>query len=104
MPLPKILIMSDTILQETIEDPSFKGVIPRGANITNVRVIAGKYTSSIFRNAKADAEKYGGDPSEWQKKGGIVITENFRYDVHWEEYNGVQRKTKLKPPLQEVKK
>jgi hypothetical protein len=71
------------------------GVIPQGATLTNVRVIAGVGTSTVLRNASNLSKKYGGQVSQWQKKGGIIETEYFRHDIHWEELQGVQYRVKL---------
>jgi hypothetical protein len=37
---------------------------------------------------------YGGDPLKWSKRGGLVITDYFRYDIHWYELDGVQYKSR----------
>jgi hypothetical protein len=39
---------------------------------------------------------FGGEIDKWQKKGGLVETDSFVYDVHWCEYDGKQYGGKLK--------
>ncbi|GHU37294.1 hypothetical protein FACS1894105_09140 [Clostridia bacterium] len=102
-PLPKTIKADDTTLQETLGDLAIRGVIPYGADIYGVRVIAGNGTSVEFRSAEQFAQMYGGVSSKWQKKAGLVKTDNHRYDVHWSEYDGEQYEAKIKPPIQEVK-
>lgn len=71
-------------------------VILIGDEISNVRIMARHGTSTNFCDAKQFAEKYGGDISLWEKKGGIVKTDNFICDIHWNEYNGAMYETKIK--------
>ena len=74
-----------------------QGVIPRGADITNVRVIAGQGTSTPLKAADKLTEQYGGGEAwEWQKKVGTVYSKYDRYEVHWYELNGEQFDVKLK--------
>lgn len=94
--LPKIIYVNDTKLQSTLGSITLKGVIPKNADITDVRVIAGMYTSSEFKYAEKLSSTYGGDKLQWQKKGGIISSPYAKYDVHWDEYNGIQYNTKLK--------
>lgn len=95
-PLPKTVKASDTILQASLGDSRVKGIIPQGAGIGSVRVIAGAGTSSELRAVNKLAEKYGGEASQWQKKGGIITSNSFRYDMHWYELAGRQYEIKLK--------
>lgn len=89
--LPKSNVpLPNTTLQQTLNvDVKTKGkydlhsVIPKDAEITEVRIIAGYGTSSVFRNGKKFADAYGGDDYQWQKVGGLIKTDNFVYDVHW---------------------
>lgn len=94
--LPKTAKADNATLQSTLGDPRITGVIPQKAIIENVRVIAGSNTSTELRNAGILSEAYGGSALQWQKKGGIIETNNYRYDVHWNELNGKQYDTKLK--------
>ena len=84
------------VLQDSLGDERIKGIIPKGVVMEKVRLIAGSGTSAKLRYADVLAENFGGDPLQWQKKGGIINTNNFRYDVHWDELNGKQYRTKLK--------
>lgn len=94
-PLPKKFKTDDTVLQATLGDPRIKGILPRGADITNVRVIAGAGTSTVLRAAPSLAKTYGGSALQWQKKVGTISTKNFNYEIHWEEYAGKQYRPKL---------
>jgi SPP1 gp7 family putative phage head morphogenesis protein len=93
--LPKDTKAPDTILQATIGSPNMTGIIPQGADIGNVRIIAGTDTSTNLRISGALSDKYGGNPLQWSKKGGIIETEYKRYDVHWNEMSGTQYDTKI---------
>lgn len=72
------------------------GIVPAGATIEHIRTIAGYGSSSAIRDAERLAAQYGGDPLKWEKKGGIIETNNYRYDVHWYELNGLHHEEKLK--------
>jgi hypothetical protein len=95
-PLPKVSSAPNTVLQTTLDDPQIRGVIPRGAGIEKVRIIAGATTSTQLRYADKLVKKHGGSALLWQKKGGIIRGKSHRYDVHWDELNGKQYNTKLK--------
>jgi SPP1 gp7 family putative phage head morphogenesis protein len=71
------------------------GVVPKGVTLTNVRTIAGSGTNAVFRNAQYRADEFGGNAAEWSKRGGILDTDNYVYDIHWDEWNGMQYKTKV---------
>lgn len=94
--LPKSNVpLANTTLQTTVNvDIQTKGgyglqsVAPQGAELTDVRIIAGYGTSSTFRNAKGFAETYGGEDYQWQKVGGLIETDNYVYDVHWYQQDG----------------
>ena len=86
------------VLQNTQSLTKFKvpGVVPKGVTLTNVRNIAGNGTTAAFRDAQLRADQYGGKASEWGKRGGILETNNYVYDIHWDEWNGLQYETKVK--------
>jgi len=94
--LPKVAKAPNKILQETIADIRLKGIIPQGADIENVRVIAGYGTSTELRYANKLAEEIGGSFLQWQKKSGIIQGEYNSYEVHWDELDGKQYRIKLK--------
>ncbi len=95
-PLPKVIKAKDVTLQSTLGDERIDGIIPKGADVSSVRVIAGRGTSIALRYAPKLVEKYGGDQLQWQKKSGKIETANFQYEVHWDELNGQQSGAKLK--------
>ena len=84
------------VLQDTQSLTKFRvpGVVPKGVTLTNVRTIAGNGT--VFRDAPYFADTFGGNASEWSKRAGILETDNYVYDIHWNERNGIQYKTKVK--------
>ena len=88
--LPKVVKMPDTAMRQTLDIslPILNGVIPKGATLTDVRIIAGLDTSVPVKDLKRLHNKYEGDPLKWQKKAGTVKTEHFAYEVHWNERNG----------------
>lgn len=85
-------------LQETLDVKSdvVNGVVPKGSEISSIREIAGGDSGKQLRAAEFLSGKYGGEPLQWRKMGGIIQTENFRYDVHWFERNGEHFEEKLK--------
>ncbi len=98
--LQKVVKAGDATLQHTLNVDSselaLRGIVPQSADIEKVRVIAGYETSANIRVARKLAESYGGNDWMWQKKSGIITTDNYRYEIHWYEYDGVQYKNKLK--------
>lgn len=87
-----------TVLRETIEVDSaiVKGIVPKGIEIESLRIIAGGSSQTPVKVAQYLSETYGGTPLQWIKMGGIIKTDNFRYDVHWFELNGKHFEEKLK--------
>lgn len=70
--------------------PKINGVVPKGADATNVTVMAGSGTSTAIRDVKRLYAQYpkAGKPENWQKKTSDVFTDNYKYVVHWYENNG----------------
>ena len=89
--LPKTIKAANTKTVETLgfEFPSRSGVVPKGAELSDVTVIAGQGTSIVLKDWKRLYNQHGGDPIAWQKKVGTVKTDNFSYEVHWHERDGV---------------
>ena len=96
--LPKVAKAENIVLNYTlrIDTELVQGIIPTGAKIKRVRIIAGYGTSTQFKNASERVLDYGGDIKKWQKKTGITETDNFIYEIHWDEYNCKQYHSKLK--------
>lgn len=96
--LPKVAKIDNSMLQSTMEVTSgiLNGVIPRGATIENVRVIAGYRTSAALRDAKRLSAVNGGGDYLWDKLAGTVATDAFTYEIHWYENAGKQYEAKLK--------
>ena len=87
-----------TRLQETLDVKTEieNGVVPKGSEISSIREIAGGDSGKQLKVASFLSENYGGEPLQWRKMGGIIQTDNFRYDVHWFEQNGKHFEEKLK--------
>ena len=104
--LPKIIKAENTVLSSglNVNTPFVRGIVPAGTEITKVRVIAGYGTSTEFRDAGEYVINFGGNKDKWMKKGGIVFTGNFIYDIHWCEYYGKQYDHKLKEVRRSEKK
>lgn len=66
---------------------SADGWIPAGTEIQNVHVIAGKGTDIVLRTADNLAKRYGGNPEDWRKCVGKVISAKYEFDIHWEEHD-----------------
>jgi len=96
--LPKTSKTDDTLLQNTVDVTSkiVNGIVPKGATLGSVYVIAGYSTSVDIRVAKQLSKQYGGDDWKWQKKTGTISTNSFKYEIHWYEYAGKQYENKLK--------
>lgn len=64
-----------------------------GERVTKVRVIAGKGRKRQIDELSILVERYGGEPSNWQKKKGIGYLdyhgESYRAEVHWYEEKNV---------------
>ena len=84
------------VLQNTQSLGKFRvpGVVPKGVTLIKVRTIAGNGTNALFRDAQRFADTYGGSAAEWSKRGGILETDNYIYDIHWNDWNGLQYETK----------
>ena len=63
--------------------------IPKGAEIQNVHVIAGKGTDVVLRTANNLANRYGGYPNDWYKCVGKVVSDKYIFDIHWEEHEEI---------------
>lgn len=85
-------------LQNTlgVKSEIVNGVVPKGTEIGSIREIAGGDSGKRLRAAEFLSENYGGEPLQWRKMGGIIQTDNYRYDVHWFERNGEHFEEKLK--------
>lgn len=75
---------------------SMPGVIPAGATIKRTRTIAGYNSGTAIRDVGRLVSQYGGEALKWAKKGGIIETDNYRYDVHWYELDGLHYEEKVK--------
>lgn len=84
----------DAVLQSGFNDGIVN--IPRGADITDVRVIAGQTTRTPLRDMPRLNADYGGDPTQWQKKVGTVTVDGNPVYIHWYENNGVIYEVKTK--------
>lgn len=93
---PKVFSAPNTALQETLGSSIIVGVVPKGATLEHVVVMAGAGSSVPLRAAQELTEQFGGKPSQWQKKGGTISTGNYAYEVHWEEWDGKQYRLKIK--------
>lgn len=83
--------------QMGFRDPSGRMLfIPKGAEVTDVHIIAGKGTSTQFRDAGKKTEIYGGNINAWQKKVGKIESERYIFDIHWIENAGRMYEFKIK--------
>ena len=57
--------------------------IPLGTEINNVHTIAGKGAENDIRMAYKLSEIYGGEPSEWMKQVGKIVSDKYEFDIHW---------------------
>ena len=100
--LPRTAKTADTKLQHSLsyiavsEKGPVEGIIPSGAIMRHVVIMAGYGTKTDFRNANDFAKKYGGEYWMWKKSAGTIETAYRKYEIHWNEYNGVQYEPKVK--------
>lgn len=67
----------------------FHGVAPKGANLTEVSVMAGYGTSTPIRDLPRLYATYPNmDPRLWTKKTGTAYGAEYHYQVHWYENSG----------------
>ena len=88
--LPKSIPAENRKTSETLafKFHNLSGIIPKGATLSNVVVIAGKETSTEVKDWRRLYNLYGGDPRDWQKKVGTVKAGYYQYEVHWFERDG----------------
>lgn len=68
----------------------FNGVIPYGAELTNVYIMAGAGTSTPLRDVKRLYYTYPeyGNADGWVKKSGTAYGTYRHYVIHWYENSG----------------
>lgn len=90
--LPKVKKLPNENLKQTanVNLPNMHAVAPKGADLSSVVVIAGAGTSTPIKDIQRLVSKYPsfGDANGWQKKSGVTVTDNFRYEMHWYENAG----------------
>ena len=94
------IIKAEAGLQERFDGVLPNGeqiFIPQGAAFSTVKTIAGKGSNKRLRSATRLSKQYGGNPIEWEKKVGSIITDLYVYDVHWyQNVDEIQHEVKLK--------
>jgi SPP1 gp7 family putative phage head morphogenesis protein len=85
---PKTKRAPDATLTKTLQgDAAGKIVlVPRGAGVKKVRIIAGQPVKNPFKGAARYSKKVGGSPLEWEKKVGKVESAHRVFDIHWAEH------------------
>lgn len=88
--LPQKVGLPDTTLKGTVEavfsNNSF--LIPNGATVAKVYSMAGPDNAKQVGDWKRLYNFYGGDPTQYSKLSGNVVTDNYKYIVHWYEVGG----------------
>ena len=88
--LPKTKSTKDSILDKQLgfyNEANNLNFIPKSSIITNVHIIAGNSTQTIFRSSNKYAKEYGGQAEEWMKKVGKIESDKYIFDVHWVEHD-----------------
>lgn len=88
--LPKTKSTKDSILDKQLgfyNEANNLNFIPKSSIITNVHIIAGNGTQTIFRSSNKYAREYGGQAEEWMKKVGKIESDKYIFDVHWVEHD-----------------
>ena len=67
----------------------------KGSKLSHVQVFAGKGVKTPFRKAQKYADRYGGNPADWQhvKGFGVIETDDgdISAEVHWVQCDGIGR-------------
>lgn len=72
-----------------------KAFIPKNAEITNIKEIAG-INSNEFRNAEKYVKLYGGQKEDWSKRVGKIESDKYIFDIHWVQgNNGIMTEWKI---------
>lgn len=89
---------SERLLPEAMlfEYNNIKGFIPKNAVIEAPKTIAGKGSKNELRDSPRLAATYGGNRSEWKKRVGKIYSDQYIFDIHWYEHNGVAYEHKIK--------
>ncbi len=88
--LPKIKSVDNSVLDKQLgfyNEVNNLKFIPKSSIISNVHIIAGNGTQTVFRSANKYAQEYGGKAQEWTKKVGKIESDKYIFDVHWVEHN-----------------
>lgn len=88
--LPKIKSVKDSVLDKQLgfyDESNNLKFIPKSSIISNVHIIAGNGTQTVFRSANKYAQTYGGKAQEWTKKVGKIESNKYIFDIHWVEHN-----------------
>lgn len=103
--LPKVVKSDDVILQNKVDYDimGMQGIVPSNTTITNVRIIAGKDSSTNIRDRYKLAKEFGINANEINKKVGTVEGKYYNYEIHWYEANDTQYRLKLKNKPKERK-
>lgn len=88
--LPKTKAVEDSVLDKQLgfynETNNLK-FIPKSSIISNVHIIAGNGTQTVFRSANKYAKEYGGKAQEWTKRVGKIESDKYVFDIHWVEHS-----------------
>lgn len=88
--LPKTKEVSNSALDRQLSfynEANRLNFIPKNSIISNVHIIAGNGTQTVFRSADKYAEEYGGKSQEWTKRAGKIESNKYIFDIHWVEHN-----------------
>lgn len=88
--LPKTKAVSDSVLEKQLgfyNETNNLRFIPKNVIITNVHIIAGNETQTVFRSANKYAQEHGGKAEEWTKRAGKIESSKYIFDIHWVEHN-----------------
>lgn len=72
------------------------GFIPTGAKFLTTKTIAGLGSKNILRVEAGLILDYGGQVGQWKKKVGKIESDQYLFDVHWYELDGIQHDAKVK--------
>ena len=88
--LPKAKPVNNSVLDKQLgfyNEANNLKFIPKSSIISNVYIIAGNGTQTVFRSDNKYTQEYGGKPQEWTKRVGKIESDKYIFDVHWVEHN-----------------
>lgn len=79
----KVISSNNEILKKTLKYDNIGLLLPKGATLENVKVIAGYQTSTPIKSINKLIKNNPSDKVLWQKKVGTIKGKHRNYEIHW---------------------